>query len=121
MHAFPFDNWANDPPDPRIPKERYAIVQPFDNLPAYGTFHVNALSTYPEYCRRGIAKSLLSRACDQAKEAAFTEISHYVFADNVGAFALYEKMGFKVVGREPTIEHPLLRYTGEVFLMVAAL
>ena len=61
MHAFPFDNWENDTADPRIPEERYAILQPFTNLPAGGTYHVNALSVYPEFCRRGIASSPLSR------------------------------------------------------------
>ncbi len=121
MHAFPFDDWENDPPDPRIPEERYAILQPFFNLPAPGTYHVNALSTYPEFCRRGIAWALLSLAREHAKEKQFTKISLYVFAGNGGALALYEKMGFVVVGREPVVEHPLLRYTGEVFLMIASL
>ncbi len=121
MLAFPFDDWANDSADPRIPEERYAILQPFSDLPAGGTYHVNALSVYPEFCRRGIASSLLSLACEHAKEKEFTEISLYVFAENVGAVVLYEKSGFKVVGREPVVEHPLLRYTGEVFLMVASL
>ena len=121
MHAFPFDNWENNTPDPRVPEERYAVLQPFNDLPAHGTYYVHALSTYPEFCRRGIAWSLLSLACEHAKEAAFTNISLYIFADNAGALALYEKMGFKVVGREPVVEHPLLRYTGEVCLMVASL
>ena len=121
MHAFSFDNWENDPPDTRIPEERYGILQPFINLPAHGTYHVNALSTYPEFCRRGIASSLLSLACEQAKEKAFTEISLYVFEENVGALVLYEKFGFKVVGREPVVEHPLILYTGELFLMAATL
>lgn len=121
MHAFPFDDWENDPPDPRIPEERYGILQPFFNLPAPGTYYVNALSVYPEFCRRGIGSSLFSLACDHAKEKVFTEISLYVFAENVGALVLYEKSGFKVVGREPVVEHPLVRYTGEVFLMVASL
>ena len=121
MQVFPFDNWANDIPDPRIPDERYGILQPFFNLPAPGTYYMNVLSVYPEFCRRGIASSLLSLACEQANEAAFTEISLTVFAENVGAVVLYEKSGFKVVGREPVVEHPLLRYTGEVYLMAASL
>ena len=120
MHAFAFDNWENDPPDPRVPEERYGIFQPFIDLPAHGTYYVNVLSTYPEFCRRGIASSLLSLACEQAKEKAFTVISLYVFAENVGALTLYEKMGFKVVGREPVVEHPLILYKGEVFLMSAS-
>ena len=122
LHAFPFDNFANDPPpDPRVPKERYAILRPFDNLPAPGTYFVNALSTYPEFCRRGIGSSLLSLACEHGKEKGFSEISLYVYGGNAGAVALYEKSGFKVVGREPVVEHPLVRYTGEAFLMIAPL
>ena len=122
MLAFPFDNWANDPPsDPRIPDERFAIFQPFNDLPAPGTYYVNVLSVYPEFCRRGIASSLLSLACEHAKKKEFAEISVHVFAENVGAVALYEKSGFKVVGREPFVEHSLVRYTGEVYLMIASL
>lgn len=122
LHAFPFDNFANDPPpDPRVPEERFAILQPFNKLPAPGTYFVNAVSVYPESCRRGIASSLLSLACGHAKEKAFTEISLRVFGGNVGAIALYEKLGFKVVGREPLVEHPLVHYTGEAFLMIASL
>ena len=122
IHAYPFDDFANDPPlDPRIPEERHKILQPFDNLPAEGTYFIMALSVYPEFCRRGIGSSLLSLACEHAKEKAFTEISLWVFGENVGAVALYEKSGFKVVGREPLVEHPLLQYTGEAYLMVASL
>ena len=58
IHSFPFDDFADDPPpDPRIPKERFAIFQPFSDLPADGAYFVNALSVYPELCRRGIASS----------------------------------------------------------------
>ena len=121
MHAFAFDVWADDPPDPRIPEEHYAVLQPFANLPASGTYHVNALSVYPEFCRKGIGASLLSLACEHGREKGFAEISLYVFAQNVGAVALYEKSGFKIVGREPVVEHPCLRYTGEIFLMATSL
>ena len=82
---------------------------------------MNVLSVYPEFCRPGIASSLLLLACEDAKKKAFTEISVHVFAENFGAVALYEKSGFKAVGREPFVEHPLVRYTGEVFLMTASL
>ena len=121
IHAFPFDDFANDTPDPRVPEERYAILQPFDDLPAPGSYFVNALSVYTEYRRRGIASSLLSLACRHAVEKAFNEVALWVFAENAGAVVLYEKSGFKVVGREPVVEHPLLQYSGEVFLMSVAL
>ena len=121
LHASPFDDFANDTDDPRVPEERYDVLKPIYDLPAPGTYFVNALSTYPEYCRRGIASSLLSLACEQGREKGFTEIGLYVFAQNTGALALYEKSGFKVVGREPVVEHPFLLYTGEAYLMTAPL
>ena len=121
VHAFPFDDFANDPIDPRVPEERYAVLQPWDDLSADGIYFLNALSVYPEYCRRGIGSSLLSLACEQANEKGFTEIGLWVFSENIGAVAMYEKLGFKIVGREPIIEHPLLYFKGEGFLMVAPL
>lgn len=122
MHAFPYDDYANDPPpDPRIPEERFAIIQPWFNLPADGTYYLLALAVYPEYCRRGIGSSLLSLACEHAKEKEFTEISLHVYTENVGAVVLYEKSGFKIVDRGPIVEHPLIRYKGETILMVASL
>ena len=121
IHAFPFDNFSNDALDPRIPEERYSILEPFVSLPADGTYFVNALSVYSEYCRRGVASSLLSLACKHAKEKGFTEIALWVFSENTGAVMLYEKSGLKVVGREPVVDHPLLRYKGEAFLMLASL
>jgi ribosomal protein S18 acetylase RimI-like enzyme len=56
-------------------------------------------------------------ACDQAVEKGFSDLSLFVFAQNAGAVALYEKHGYKVAGRSPVVEHPLLRYTGDVLIM----
>lgn len=122
LHAFPFDDYENDPPaDPRVPKERFVLLEPFEKLPAPGTYFIDSISVYPDYCRRGIGEALLILACDHARQAAFAEISLYVYGGNTGAVRLYEKTGFKIIGREPVVEHRLVRFTGEAFLMVAAL
>ena len=121
VHAFPFDQFANDTPDPRVPEERYVVLQPFANLPAEGTYFVNALSVYPEYGRKGIGSSLLTLACEHAKEKMFTEISLHVYGGNVRAVKMYEKFGFKIAGREPVVEHPRIPFTGEAYLMIASL
>ena len=121
IHAFPFDNFANDQHDPGIPEERYVVFRPFDNLPAGGTYHVYTLAVSPACRKRGVGSALLMSACKRARALEFSEISLYVFAQNAGALALYEKSRFKLAGREPVVDHPSLRYTGEVFLMVASL
>jgi ribosomal protein S18 acetylase RimI-like enzyme len=119
--AFPFDNYELDPPpDPRIPEERFAVFQPFSDLPAPGTYYIGALAVYPEFCRKGLGLSLLSLVCDHARSKNFSETSLHVFAENSGALALYQKAGFKIVGRQPVIEHPLVCYTGDVLLMTVA-
>ncbi len=118
LHAYPWDDMANDPRNPLIPEERYALEEPFHRLPAApGTYYVHALSVYPEFGRKGIGSTLLSLAREQAAEKGFTDLSLYVFAQNIGAVALYEKNGYKVAGWSPLVEHPLLRYTGDIFLM----
>ncbi len=121
IHAFPYDNFANDQHDPEIPEQRYAVLQPFDNLPAAGTYHINTLAVSPVFRKQGIGSDLLTFACNRARALEFPDISLYVFAQNAGALALYEKSGFKRAGRKPVVDHPSLRYSGELFLMVAAL
>ena len=121
IHAFPYDNFANDQHDPEIPEQRYAVLQPFDNLPAAGTYHVSTLAVSPAFRKQGIGSDLLTFACNRARALEFPDISLYVFAQNAGALALYEKSGFKRAGRKPVVDHPSLRYSGELFLMVAAL
>jgi ribosomal protein S18 acetylase RimI-like enzyme len=117
LHAYPWDDMADDPPNPLVPEERHVIDEPFQRLTAPGTFYIHALAVYPEFGRRGIGSSLLSLACDQAVEKGFSDLSLFVFAQNAGAVALYEKHGYKVAGRSPVVEHPLLRYTGDVLIM----
>jgi ribosomal protein S18 acetylase RimI-like enzyme len=117
LHVYPWDDMANDPPNPLIPEERYALEEPCHNLPARGTYYIHALAVYPQHGRKGIGSALLSFARDQAAEIGFTELSLYVFSQNVGAVALYERHGYELAGRQPVVEHPLIRYTGDMLLM----
>jgi ribosomal protein S18 acetylase RimI-like enzyme len=121
IQAFPYDDYANDISDPEIPQERYAVLQPFDNLSAAGTYYVETLAVTPACRKTGAGSALLMMACGHAGERGFSEVSLHVFAQNACALALYEKLGFKMAGREPVVDHPSLRYTGELFLMIASL
>jgi ribosomal protein S18 acetylase RimI-like enzyme len=118
IHAFPFDDLANFPEDPLVPKERYAmVIEMYDRLPAPGTFHVYVLAVYPEFRGKGIGSTLLSLGLRHAAESGFAECSLHVFAENVTAVALYEKHGFEVAGRHDILQHPLLHFSGDTLLM----
>ena len=121
IHAFPWEDIAEFPPDPLVPEERYAMAdEALRNLPAPGTYYVHALAVYPEFRRKGIASTLMSLGFKHAAEKGFAECSLYVFAENVGAVAFYNKDGFKEAGRYTVTEHPLLYFSGDMLLMTCA-
>jgi [ribosomal protein S18]-alanine N-acetyltransferase len=61
--------------------------------------HVNNLASHPEYRGKGIGRSLMEAAVDEAmlRGAAFVLLE--VRATNEAAQALYRKLGFSYVGR----------------------
>ncbi len=118
IHAFPMEDMAGFLRDPLVPEERHEMAEEYlHHLPAPGTYYVHALAVNPEFHRKGIASTLLSLGLKHAAEKGFAECSLYVFAENVGAVALYKKHGFKEVGRYTVTEHPLLYFTGDMLLM----
>jgi ribosomal protein S18 acetylase RimI-like enzyme len=121
IHAFPMEDMAKFPRDPLVPEERHAMAEEsLCQLPVSGTYHVHAIAVYSDFRGKGIASTLLSLGCKHAAEQGFRECSLYVFAENVGAVALYKKHGFKEAGRCPVTEHPLLYCTGDMLLMTCA-
>jgi ribosomal-protein-alanine N-acetyltransferase len=64
-----------------------------------GELHINNVAVHPAYRRRGVASRLLEASVHRAR-AAGARIAHLeVRASNAAAKALYERYGFKVVGR----------------------
>src|SRR5262245_23881032 len=61
--------------------------------------HITNLATHPRYRRQGVARALLSAVLDRARqggvELAFLEVR----PTNTEALALYERYGFRVIGR----------------------
>jgi hypothetical protein len=51
VHAYPFDDEAQDPPNPFIPKDRFVLYGPFMHLHSHaaGTYHIPAAGAS---CRR---------------------------------------------------------------------
>jgi ribosomal protein S18 acetylase RimI-like enzyme len=62
---------------------------------------VTSLFVHPEHRRRGIARMMLERLLSQAAEGGLRSVRLEVVADNRGAIALYEVLGFIPYGREP--------------------
>jgi GNAT superfamily N-acetyltransferase len=94
VHAYPIDDLAHAPSDPRLTPE----------------------------CRgSGIGNRLMALSTSEAQQRGFTEVSLMVFEQNSRAVALYRRLGFEVAGRSPVVPHPLLHHTGDLLLMMRRL
>ena len=61
--------------------------------------YINNVAVRPEYRRRGIAAALISLLAEQAQAIGLAFMTLEVRESNVPAIALYEKLGFTIVGK----------------------
>jgi ribosomal protein S18 acetylase RimI-like enzyme len=111
--TFPIAVEVDEPsetPDP--------ILVPY-SLEAPGSWYICAMAFFEKFRRQGLGTKLLVIAHSQAQERGFNELSLLVFEQNAGAVRLYERNGFKTVGRAAVVPHRLIQYTGDVLLMTA--
>ncbi len=72
-----------------------------------GELHINNLAVHPGYRRRGVASQLLEEMLCRAKALGATAGYLEVRASNEAAIALYQRYGFKEVGRRRNYyDHP---------------
>ncbi len=121
LHAYPMDELENDPPDPLIPEERYAVLEPFDHLDpvAAGSYYINVVAVYPEFQGHGIGTQLLDLARAEAEARGFDQLSLVVAEQNRGAVWLYRRCGFEEAARHPAVRHEMIRYRGDMLLMMS--
>lgn len=61
--------------------------------------YISNVAVYPQYRKRGVATSLLSKVFEYAREKCLSFVSLEVRASNTAAVSLYQKTGFKEEGR----------------------
>lgn len=73
------------------------------NQPGLGSHVANAsFMVHPSFHRRGIGRKLGEHALEEAKRLGFLAMQfNIVIATNLAAVALWEKMGFTIVGTVP--------------------
>ena len=59
------------------------------------------VAVHPDWRRRGISKMLIEQLITELKRLESTSLALEVRASNAPAIALYEKLGFRQVGRRP--------------------
>lgn len=94
------------------------VLAPYSRLEEDNSYYICGVALFPNYRGQGIGAQLMRLAETHAIARGFTKLSLIVFEQNVGAKRLYERLGYKEVGRETIVPHPLIHYTGEAVLMV---
>ena len=115
MHAFLMEASEDQPdPEPADP-----VLQPFAELEVPNSLYISSMSVFPAFRCCGVGSELLALACAEARADGINRLSLLVFEQNQGAVKLYERSGYRVAARRTVVPHELIRYTGEVLLMVA--
>ena len=116
-----FPMHAGDPDDIVPPPfDGKDVFAPYKYLEAPDTWYICGVAVIPEYRRHGIGKRLMQIAREQARDNGYDRLSLVVFEENTVAVRLYQDLGYAIVDRAPVVPHPLIRYTGDALLMVAA-
>ena len=59
------------------------------------------IAVHPDYRRKGIGENLINVLCDSLRKRSSRALSLEVRASNSPAICLYEKLGFRQVGKRP--------------------
>ena len=63
--------------------------------------YIALVATHPEYRQKGIAKALIEKSVEKAKELKLSFLSLEVRVSNIPAQKLYHSCGFELVGKRP--------------------
>ncbi|MGH1441649.1 MAG: GNAT family N-acetyltransferase [Cellvibrionaceae bacterium] len=102
-------------------KEEDPVLAPYFELEEDNSYYISSIALFPEHRNKGIGKQLMTLAETHAKEQGFNTLSLIVFEQNSGAKHLYEQLNYQERKRTPVYPHPLIRFTGDAFLMVKEL
>lgn len=118
-HAYPVD-WMKMQDFAGLPPDRIEHMADFHVTQDWGSYFLSALAVEPTHRRRGIARRLLARVYDRAREGGFDRLSMHVWADNGAARALYAAEGFTERGRARVDRHERLPHDGGSVLLERA-
>jgi ribosomal-protein-alanine N-acetyltransferase len=80
-------------------ESRSRVIGFFAGWTVEDEMHVNNIASHPDYRRMGVGEGLMNAGIDRGISRGARYVLLEVRASNVGAQALYRKMGFNYVGR----------------------
>lgn len=103
--------------DPDAPPVTDPVLAPYADLEIPGTLYISSLALHEGWRNQGLGVRFLQLARQRAEALGLSGLSLIDYAANTGARRFYERHGFRIVGSCQIVPHPMLRVTGEAYLM----
>ncbi len=94
----------------------YAYAVPFRKRPAYRYAVKHSIYVHHEHLSRGVGRLLLPALIDACAAAGYRQMIGYIDAANQASLRLHESLGFREVGRLPSIGYKFGHWTDSVMV-----
>jgi ribosomal protein S18 acetylase RimI-like enzyme len=93
------------------------VLAPYATMEIPDTLYISSLALHEGWRNQGLGKQFLAYAYDRANQLGLNGLSLIDYAANTGARRFYERHGFRIVDKCQITPHPMIRVTGEAYLM----
>ena len=94
----------------------YAYAVPFRKRPAYRYAVKHSIYVHHEHLGRGVGRLLMAALIDVCAAAGYRQMIGYIDAANQASLRLHESLGFREVGRLPSIGYKFGHWTDSVMV-----
>ncbi len=111
MHSYVM----REDPDPAPPTD--PVLAPYADMEVADTLYISSLALHVGWRNQGLGVQFLQHAQARADQLTLKGLSLIDYAANTGARRFYERHGFGIVKTCQVVPHPMIRVTGEAYLM----
>lgn len=111
MHSYPLYATAGRP------SETDPVLAPYADMEVPNTLYISSLALDEGWRNRGLGLEFLRHAQQRADNAGLDGLCLIDYQANHGARRFYERHGFRIVKTCQIVAHPMLRVTGDAYLM----
>ncbi|MBT2297133.1 GNAT family N-acetyltransferase [Pseudomonas fluorescens] len=103
--------------DPQAAPVTDPVLAPYADMEVPDTLYISSLALHEGWRNKGLGVRFLERAQQRAEQLQLKGLSLIDYAANTGARRFYERHGFGIVKTCQVVPHPMIRVTGEAYLM----
>jgi ribosomal protein S18 acetylase RimI-like enzyme len=103
--------------DPSASPVTDPVLAPYADLEIPDTLYISSLALHEGWRNNGLGVRFLELAQQRADQMGLCGLSLIDYAANTGARRFYERHGFVIVKTCQIVPHPLIRVTGDAYLM----